>query len=162
EYDCSAPGIAGGGQEKAQPEIAEIAALDVSEGHYAAGNCRRQKKDYAAADEEFSKALKAHPRSADLVYDIGDYGLKLNRAELLTEVADAGERASASDPRGKFYRAAALIMRNERGDEAERLLREYLERAPLRTAYPRPSVTHYWLGRLHQQQGRNDEAAKEY
>src|SRR5262249_25454559 len=73
EYDCSAPGIAGGGEDKAQPEIAEIAAMDVAEGHYAAGNCRRQKKDFAAADEEFTKALQVHPTSAELIYDIGDY-----------------------------------------------------------------------------------------
>src|SRR5215472_10729565 len=60
EYDCSAPGLAGGGEDKAAPEIAEIAALDAAEGHYAAGNCRRQKKDFAAADEEFTKALQVH------------------------------------------------------------------------------------------------------
>jgi tetratricopeptide (TPR) repeat protein len=162
EFDCSAPGIAGGGEDKAQPEIAEIARLDAAEGHYAAGNCRRQKKDFAAADEEFRKALQVGPRSPDLIYDIGDYALKHSQAERLMAVADAGERVTASDPRGKFYRAAALIMKNEQTDEAEHLLREYLRRAPMRTAYPRPSVAYYWLGLLHQQQGRTTEAAAEY
>src|ERR1700730_5971166 len=47
EFDCSAPGIAGGGEDKARAEIARLAALDAAEGHYAAGNCRRQKKDFA-------------------------------------------------------------------------------------------------------------------
>src|SRR5437868_1612299 len=53
EFDCSAPGIAGGGEDKARPHIDKIAAMDAAEGHYAAGNCRRQKKDFAAAEEEF-------------------------------------------------------------------------------------------------------------
>jgi len=162
EYDCSAPGLAGGGEDKAAPEIAEIAALDAAEGHYAAGNCRRQKKDFAAADAEFTKALQSSPRSAELIYDIGDYAFRRNQPERLIAVADAGERASADDPRGKFYRAAALIMNNGRLDEAERLLREYLKRAPTRTAYPRTTVVHYWLGQLYHQQGKPSEAAREY
>jgi tetratricopeptide (TPR) repeat protein len=162
EYDCSAPGIAGGGEDKAQPEIAEIAAMDPVEGHYAAGNCRRQKKDFAAADEEFTKALEGRPRSLELIYDIGDYALRRGQPERLNLVANAGESVSASDPRGKFYRAAAFVLKNERADEAERLLREYLEVAPVRTAYPRPAVAHNWLGRLLQQQGKSGPAATEY
>ena len=162
EYDCSVPGIAGGGEDRAAAEIAEIAALDPAEGHYAAGNCRRQKKDFAAADGEFDKALRGQPRSSDLIYDIGDYALKRNQAERLIEVADAGERVNANDPRGKFYRGAALVLNNQRSDEAERLLRDYLKRAPTRTAYPRPTVARYWLGRLLQQQGKSSEAANEY
>src|SRR5882724_7159094 len=76
EFDCSAPGIAGGGEDKARPEIQKLAALDAAEGQYAAGNCRRQKKDFDAADAEFRKTLALHPKSADLVYDIGDYYMK--------------------------------------------------------------------------------------
>src|SRR5262249_33318961 len=161
-YDCSAPGIAGGGEDKARPEIAEIAALDPVEGHYAAGNCRRQKKDCATADEEFTKALQGQRRSLEVIYDIGDYALRHNQPDRLIAVADAGEAVSTSDPRGKFYRAAAFVMRIERLDEAERSLREYLKRAPVRTAYPRPAGAHFWLGRLYQQQGKPAEAIREY
>src|SRR5215468_1291358 len=67
EFDCSAPGIAGGGDDKAAKEIEKIALMDASEGHYARGNCRRQKKDYAEADAEFTKALDSNPKSVDLV-----------------------------------------------------------------------------------------------
>src|SRR5450432_2820558 len=34
EFDCAAPGIAGGGEEKAQPKIEQLAAMDAGEGHY--------------------------------------------------------------------------------------------------------------------------------
>jgi tetratricopeptide (TPR) repeat protein len=162
EYDCSAPGIAGGGEDKARPEIAEIAALDAAEGHYAAGNCRRQKKDFVTADEEFTKALASHPRSADLVYDIGDYALKRDQAERMLVVADSGEQTNPSDPRGKFYRAAALILIKQREDQAEGLLREYLKKAPNRSSYPRPATAHEWLGRLYEKQGKADAAMQEY
>jgi tetratricopeptide (TPR) repeat protein len=162
EYDCSAPGIAGGGEDKARPEIAEIAALDAAEGHYAAGNCRWQKKDFAVADEEFTKALESHPRSADLMYDIGDYWLKRNQAERMLAVAEVGEQANPNDPRGRFYRAAALILKKDSGDDAERLLLEYLKLAPTRTGYPRLTLAHYWLGRHYEERGKRDAAAEEY
>src|SRR6202795_5320055 len=72
EFDCSAPSIAGGGEDKAAPEIAKLAAMDAAEGHYAEGNCRRQKKDFEAADAEFTKGLESHPQSSDVIFDIGD------------------------------------------------------------------------------------------
>ncbi len=64
EYDCTAPGMVGGGDEKAQPLIEKLMAMDAAEGHYATGICRAQKKDYAAADAEFAKALENKPKSA--------------------------------------------------------------------------------------------------
>jgi tetratricopeptide (TPR) repeat protein len=162
EYDCSAPGIAGGGEDKARPEIARITALDVAEGHYAAGNCRRQKKDFAAADAEFTKSLENHPKSANLIYDIGDYAVKRGQPDRLVAVADEGEKATPADPRGKFYRAVALVLKKDSDGEAEALLREYLKAAPVRNGYPRPWDAHNWLGRLYENQGKTQAAIGEY
>jgi len=145
EYDCSAPGIAGGGEEKALPQIAKLAELDAAEGHYAAGNCRRQKKDFAVADEEFAKALESNPKSAVLIYDIGDYAVKRGQPERLLAVAEMGERVASGDPRGKFYRGVALVLKKENPEEAERLLREYAKKAPVRSGYPRPAAAHALL-----------------
>lgn len=162
EFDCSAPSIVGGGEEKARPEIEKIASLDAAEGHYAEGNCRRQKKDFAAADAEFKLALESHPKSAELIYDIGDYAVRHSQAERLTEVAELGEKVASADPRGKFYRAVGLILKNEKLDEAERLLREYLQRAPKRNSYPRYATAHEWLGRMYASKGDKQAAEKEY
>src|ERR1700730_17143601 len=162
EYDCSAPAIAGGGEDKAAPEIARLAALDSAEGHYAAGNCRRQKKDFVAADAEFDKALELHPKSAELIYDIGDYAMKRYQAERLAVVADEGENVAPSDPRSKFYRGVAWVMKNRRYLESEGLLRGYLKCAPLRNNFPPPWRTHEWLGRLYENQQKTHEAIQEY
>jgi tetratricopeptide (TPR) repeat protein len=162
EFDCSAPGMAGGGEDKARPLIEHLAAMDAAEGHYATGNCRRQKKDFIVADAEFAKALESKPKSPDLIYDIGDYAMKRNEADRLIAVAEAGERVAPNDPRGKFYRAVGLILRKEKADEAELLLREYLKNAPTRTGYPRLSVTHEWLGKLFEEQNQRKAAENEY
>jgi tetratricopeptide (TPR) repeat protein len=162
EFDCSAPGIVGGGEEKALPQIRELAEMDAAEGHYAAGNCRRHKKDPVTADEEFAKALESRPKSAELIYDIGDHAMKRGQPELLLAVADTGARAAPGDLREKFYRGIALVLKKENTEQAERLLREYAKKAPLRTGYPRPAAAHAWLGRLFEEQNKMEEAAKEY
>lgn len=162
EFDCSAPGIAGGGEDKARPEIARLAALDSAEGHYAAGNCRRQKKDFAAADAEFAQALELHPKSIELLYDIGDYAMKQSQAETLVIVADQGEAIAPADPRSAFYRAVAWIIKKERPGDSERLLNEYLKRAPLRNGFPAPWRVHEWLGRLYENQQNLQAAMQEY
>src|SRR5262249_23823296 len=136
EFDCSAPGIVGGGEDKARPNIAKLAEMDVAEGHYAAGNCRRQKKDFTEADAEFTKAVESHPKSINLIYDIGDYAVKHNQPERLVAVANEGEQLVPTDPRGKYYRAVALVMTKTQPGEAERLLGEYLQRAPIRNTFP--------------------------
>ncbi len=162
EYDCTAPGVVGGGEDKAQPIIQKLISLDAAQGHYAAGNCKAAKKDYAAADTEFAKALESKPKSADLIYNIGDYFAQRRQADKLALVADLGEAAAPGDPRGKFYRAAGLILKGENLAEAEKLLRGYLSVAPVRSSYPKPWQAHYWLGQLLEKQNNAAAARSEY
>ena len=162
EFDCSAPGMVGGGEDKAQPHIKELMELDAAEGHYAAGNCRRQKRDFAVADEEFTKALESRPRSTELIYDIGDYAVKRGQAERLTAVAEAGERAAPNDPRAKFYRAVSFVLQEEKPEEAEKLLREYAKKAPKRSGFPSPATAHAWLGRLYENKNDLGSAREEF
>ncbi len=162
EFYCRAPGIVGGGEEKALPHIRQLADLDAAEGHYAAGNCRRQKKDFAAADTEFTKALESNPKSTELIYDIGDYAIGHDQPERLLAVADTGEHVAPGDPRGEFYRGVALILKKESPEEAERLLGDYTKKAPMRSGYPRPAAAQAWLGRLFEDQNRMEDAVKEY
>jgi tetratricopeptide (TPR) repeat protein len=162
EYDCTAPGMVGGGEEKALPLIDKLMAMDAAEGHYATGICRAQKKSYDSADTEFAKALDSKPKTAKRVYDIGDYYLQRKNAEKLLVVAGAGEGLAPRDPRGKFYRGVAYVLQNDKPAEAEKLLGEYLELAPMNSEYPRPWVAHYWLGRLQENRKNPAGARGEY
>jgi tetratricopeptide (TPR) repeat protein len=162
EFDCSAPGLVGGGEEKALPQITQLAEMDAAEGHFATGNCRRQKKDFAVADEEFAKALESNLKSAELIYDIGDYAVKRSQPGRLLAVADTGEHVAPGDPRGIFYRGVALVLKRESPEEAEELLRDYAKRAPTRSGYPRPAAAHAWLGRLLEDLNQPQEALKEF
>jgi tetratricopeptide (TPR) repeat protein len=162
EYDCTAPGIVGGGDDKAKAEIASLETLDAAEGHFARGICKRQKKDYAAADEEFTKALAIGTKSADLIYDIGDYAMKRQESDRLMAVAEAGHKAAPTDPRGDFYFAVGLILKKQRLPEAENLVRDYLKKAPQRSNYPPFHTARVWLGRCLEGEGKAGEARHEY
>ena len=162
EFDCSAPGIAGGGEDKARPEIQKLSALDAAEGHYAAGNCRRQKKDNEAADVEFRQALALHPKSADLIYDIGDHYMKHRQAERLQLAIAEGERAAPDDLRGPFFRAVALTLQKQNAADAGKLFREYIAKAPKRNNYPSKAMAHYWLGQIQENQNNSASAKSEY
>jgi tetratricopeptide (TPR) repeat protein len=162
EYDCTAPSIVGGGEDKAQPVIQRVMGMDPAEGHFAAGVCKAVKKDYAGADVEYAKALESKPKTADRIYDIGDYFLQRGQGDKLLEVASAGEAVAPKDPRGMYYQAVGWILKGEKLPDAETQLREYLAALPLRSTYPKPWEAHYWLGRLYVVQKNMDSAKKEY
>jgi tetratricopeptide (TPR) repeat protein len=164
EYDCAAPGIAGGGEDKALPEIAGMTTLDAAEGNYARGNCRRQKKDFAVTDAEFSKALQGELKSVERVFDIGDYAVRHEEPAMLLAVAKLGAKLAPADPRAKFYRsvAVALAMQKQDAADAQKELGEYIKVAPVRSGYPRASVAHYWMGKLFENQGNEFSALNEY
>ncbi len=162
EYDCTAPSIVGGGAEKAAPLIQKLMSMDAAQGHYAEGNCRIQKKDNDGAAAEFVKALENKPKSLDLIYVVAMFFAVRGDGEHLLAAADAGEAVAPVDPRNKFYRAAGWILKNEKPKEAEAYLREYLQLASPRSDYPGPATTHYWIGKLHENQKNIAAARGEY
>jgi tetratricopeptide (TPR) repeat protein len=162
EYDCTAPSLVGGGEDKAQPLIQKLMSLDAAEGHYAAGVCKAVKKDLPGADIEYAKALESKPKSAERVFDIGDYFMQRGQGDKLLIVAAQGEVLAPQDPRVEYYRAVGGIVKGENNPEAEKLLRNYLQQAPVRSTYPSPSYAHYWLGRLYELQNYTAKAKNEY
>lgn len=162
EYDCTAPGMVGGGVDKAQPLIQKLMSMDAAEGHFAAGVCKAVKKDFAAADPEYAKALESKPKSADRLFDIGDYFMQRDQGDKLLLVAAEGESQFPQDPRIKYYRAVGWILKAEPHPETGKLLNEYLQEAPVRSDYPPAFYVHYWMGRDFQLQKDNAKAASEF
>jgi len=55
-----------------------------------------------------------------------------------------------------------MILEGQKPAEAEKLLREYLQLAPMNSEYPRPWAAHYWLGQLQESQKNPAGARGEY
>ncbi len=162
EYDCQAPSIVGGGEEKAQPLIQKLLALDASQGHFAAGNCRLQKKDAPAAEAEFVKALESKPKSVDIIQEMAAYFANRSAPDRVLEAADAAHAAAPDDPRASFFRALGWILKGEKLSEAEKNLRSFIQAVPHRPSYPGLWSAHFWLGQLYEKQKNAAAARTEY
>jgi tetratricopeptide (TPR) repeat protein len=64
-YYLMAPGIVGGGVEKARDQAAKIAAIDVTQGHLARGRIAEHEKDLPAAEAEYRKAVETDPKRVE-------------------------------------------------------------------------------------------------
>src|SRR5260221_10524976 len=84
--------------------------------------------------------------------------MKQGQAETLVIVAEQGEEIAPLDPRSKFYRGVAWVIKNKHYQESERLLREYLKRAPIRNGFPPAWRGQEWPGRPYQIQQRTQGA----
>jgi tetratricopeptide (TPR) repeat protein len=162
EYDCTAPSVVGGGADKAQPLIQKLLALDASQGHFAAGKCRLDKKNVAGGEAEFVKALESKPKSVDLIQEIAAYFANRGAAERVLAAADAAQAAAPEDPRVPFFRAVGWILKGEKLPESEKILRNLTHTVPWRPSYPGPWSIHYWLGQLYEKQKNTAAARGEY
>jgi len=162
EYDCQAPSFVGGGEDKAQPLIQKLLALDASQGHFAAGKCRLQKKDVPAAEAEFVKALESKPKSLDIIQEMAAYFANHGAADRVLQAADAAQAAAPEDPRAPFFRALGWILKGEKLPEAEKILRNFMQVVPRRPSYPELWSAHYWLGQLYEKQKNKAAARGEY
>lgn len=162
EYDCTAPSVVGGGEEKAQPLIQKLLALDASQGHFAAGKCRLQKKDVVAAEAEFVQALESKPQSVDIIQEMADYFANRGAADRVLAAADAAQAAAPEDLRGPFFRAVGWILNSEKLPESEMILRDFIQAVPRRPSYPGLWSAHYWLGQLYEKQKNTAAARGEY
>ena len=64
-YYLMAPGIVGGGVDKAREQAARIAAIDATQGHVARGRIAEHGKDLPAAEAAYRKAAEIDPKGVD-------------------------------------------------------------------------------------------------
>ncbi len=126
EYYLQAPGVLGGGLEKAASLIERIGKLDPAERHYAEARLAEKRREFARAEQHFRQALEAAPRQLGRIIDLAKFLAKQRRYEESDALFQQAETIAPGNPRLKFERAAAYIAAGRNLEEARRLLREYL------------------------------------
>jgi tetratricopeptide (TPR) repeat protein len=157
-----APGIIGGGDDKALAQIEELARRDPVEGHLARAEYWQELKKPERAEEEYRKALALKPKAAPAYFEVADFYLKRGNAAAMEETVEAAARVNSRDPRLAFYRGAVRVLAGNRPAEAEQFLKSYISTVPPREDRPSHAGAHEWLGRLYEKLGRRDDAAREY
>jgi tetratricopeptide (TPR) repeat protein len=161
EFYLEAPGIVGGGRDKAEAQAQTLASLDPAKAHWIKGRLAEKKKDLTSAEYEYRAAIEASHGSANSWLNLAIFYRHVGR---LDDMESAIQHAATAqvDPTGALMDAAELLIRTRRNvPESARLLRQYLssqstvEQAPVFKA-------HYLLGTVLEQLGNKQGAAEEY
>jgi len=160
EFYAVAPGIVGGGEQKARDQAQSIARLNPAREHWVYARIAEQKKDAATAEREYRQYINLSGGDAEAWLNLA---LFLRRQKRFDEMERAIVQLSQS-PMPKpdvLVEASAILYRAGRsyGFAAE-LLRRYIEAGPVEAA---PAFrAHYLLGTLLEKQGDKTGAAAEY
>lgn len=166
EFDCSAPGVVGGGLDKAEDVAAKLDKVDAPRAHELRGQIAEQRKDYENAEQEFRRAIAAGPHPAYQWMALASFYRRRERWPEMISAVRSGASAARRDSRAAvaLYNGAGTLARaNRELPTAAKMLEEYVasanktEEAPAFVAYARLARVEQQLG--DQQAASNDLAA---
>jgi tetratricopeptide (TPR) repeat protein len=161
EFYLEAPGIVGGGQDKARAQAAKLATLDNAKAHWINGRIAEKKKDLAAAEQEYRAAIEADNGSAGAWLNLASFYRHAGRLDEMEKAINHASSAPAKKPDVPMDAAEILIRAGRNFPGAIQLLRQYL--ASSSTVEEAPTFkAHYLLGTALEKQGDKRAAAQEY
>ena len=161
-YEMNAPGVVGGGDEKAIKHIDALEKIDPIQGQLARGEFFATKKRMPEADAVFGKILESSSDRAGVYFEVSDYYREHANAGKMREAVGKAEQLDPEDRRLKFYKGVLLVMEGKGPSEAEMLLKTYVNTVPENSELPSHAAALEWLGKLYESLGRFSEAAEQY
>jgi len=160
EFYLAAPGIVGGGEQKARAQAQSIATVNPAREHWVYARIAEQKKDAATAEREYHRYIDLSQGDAEAWLNLA---LFLRRQKRFDEMEQAIVKLSQS-PMPKpdvLVEASEILYRAGRSYPfATELLHRYLASGPVEAA---PAFkARYLLGLLLEKQGDKEGAAQEY
>jgi tetratricopeptide (TPR) repeat protein len=162
-FYIAAPGIAGGGEDKADDQIKKLEAIDSVQAHLARLSLYHNLKKWNQAVEEANAVIAARPKDAAPYLEIADYYVGREGFAGMRTALGAIPSTTTHQRRIDYYRGVADVIAGDNAQEAESLLKSYIAGGPVRRE-DRASLAaaHTWLGRLFEKIGRPTEAIAEY
>jgi tetratricopeptide (TPR) repeat protein len=159
EFYFSAPGIVGGGKDKARAQADAIAPLNPAMAHWVLAHIAEKDKDSAAAEREFRIAISASHSGARAWFDLAYFLFHAGRLDEMEKAMETVESSPTDRPESLRDAASVLLRAGRDYPLAIRLLRRYLS-APVEEA---PAFkAHDMLGELLEKQGDRKAAAEEF
>jgi tetratricopeptide (TPR) repeat protein len=163
EFYISAPGVVGGGIDKAESVAAQMEKLDAARGHELRGAIAQSRKDYGTAEREFKQAVAVSERPSFQWMRLGSFYRKRERWDDMEAAVQSGYKAAQKDKHSgvALYNGSSVLSKGKRNlTLAAKMLEEYLggssrtEEGPAVEAYTQ-------LARLKAQLGDVDGARKD-
>jgi len=160
EFYLEAPGIVGGGRDKAEAEARTLARLDPAKAHWVDGRIAQKNHDNAAAEKEYRAAVDASHGSALAWLNLAFFYRHVNRLDDMEDAVKHAASAQMNQPEVLMEGAEVLIRTGRNFPAAIQLLRRYLSSSTVEQA---PAFkAHYLLGTVLEKQGNPQQAAQEY
>jgi tetratricopeptide (TPR) repeat protein len=161
EFYLEAPGIVGGGRDKAQQQAELLTSLDPSRAHWVNARIAEKKKDYSTAEKEYRGAIEASHGSASAWLNLGLFFKHRERYDEM-EQALGHVRGAPIDRADALVDAGEILIRTQRNvPEAVQLLKAYLDYNGKVEQAPAFKV-HYLLGTASEKLGDKQTATTEY
>ena len=161
-YLLNAPGILGGGEDRALVQIADLSVVDSTEGDLARADYFATRKQFQEAGEQYEKILQAKPKRIGVYLEIAEYFRDRADGADMQRAVDAAASVVPTDRTLDYYWGVSLVLSGQNPVEAERRLRSYLGSVPDGSEVPAHASAHEWLGKLYENERQLDRAAVEY
>jgi cytochrome c-type biogenesis protein CcmH/NrfG len=161
EFYLEAPGIVGGGHDKAEAQAQILAKLDPAKAHYLKGRLAEKKKNLEGAEKEYRAAIEATHGSALTWFNLALFYRHQQRWNDMEVAINHAVSAQMDRPEILMESGEILLRSGRNFANAVQFLRRYLalnskvEEAPAFKA-------HYLLGTALEKQGDKQAAAQEY
>jgi tetratricopeptide (TPR) repeat protein len=155
DYYAQAPGIAGGGADKAQAIATQMAAVDPARASQLRGDIALAAKDYSTAEQDYKQAIALKSDPSDLWTVLAAlYKGRQRWSDLDSAIQSCAASAAKNKDTGvALYDAAGVLIASKRNPQlAAQLLEQYLSGSQLTEDAP-AFIAHIRLSRLKLQLG---------
>ena len=163
DFYRQAPGVVGGGIDKAQQVVAQLDKLSAARAAMLRAQIAEQQKDYAGAEEQLKKAIAADSHPAEAWASLASFYARRKQFTEMDAAIKSSVNAAQKDKHASvaLYDCAGLLVENKREPElAATLLEQYLA-APGKSEEAPAFAAHLRLARLKLQLGDGAAATQE-
>jgi tetratricopeptide (TPR) repeat protein len=160
EFYLEAPGIMGGGRERAEAQAERLLPLDPPKAHWVRGRIAEKKSDLVTAEKEYRAAIEASHGSGLTWFNLALFYRHRQRWEEMEEALNRAVAAPPDRPEVLMEAAEVLLRAGRNLTGAIQLLHRYLSQSTVELA---PAFkAHYLLGTGLEKQGDKQAALAEY
>ena len=163
EFYSSAPGVVGGGSDKAAAIAERLEHVDPARAHELRGGIARENNDMTTAEREFKQAVAASAHPAFQWMRLASFYRKAKRYTDMENAVESGSAAAQRDPHAgvALFNGASVLMKANRNPAlAVKLLETYVA-SPTATEEAPAFTARVWLARLKAQAGDAEGARRE-
>ena len=160
EFYLEAPGIVGGGEDKAEVQAQTLAKLDPARAHWVIGRIAQKNHDPVTAEKEYRAAIEVSHGGAIPWLNLAFFYRRMERYDDMEDAINHAASAQMNAPEVLMESAETLIAAGRDFPFAVELLQRYLSSTTVEQA---PAFkAHYLLGTVLEKLGDKAGAAEQY